>query len=175
MQVKWTDEWSLWPTPGRCKISWLRTQVVTGKTLPLGGCEPGRRSMAQSLERWGGNWEALVLLKASMWSWYSPGILDALQGSGCLPWRMRLRQFFRQNSDHWIICLSDQEIHGLCFSNQGRAKMRGVWGDWKTKRRMVSVWRALVRSDKSSVVNWIRPEPEAFHLTLPLPDEIHRE
>ncbi len=35
MQVKWMDEWSLWPTPPRCRISWLRTQVVTGETLGL--------------------------------------------------------------------------------------------------------------------------------------------
>ncbi len=37
--------------------------------------------------------------------------------------------------------------------------MIGVCGDWKTNSRIVSVWKAPVHSDRSSVVNWIRPEP----------------
>ncbi len=51
---------------------------------------------------------------------------------------------------------------GLCLSSQGRPKMRGVWGDWKTNRQIVSVWRAPVRSVKSSVVKWIWPEPSGL-------------
>ncbi len=44
-----------------------------GKILPLGGCEPGWRSMAQSPALCGGSWVDLVLLKASVRSWYSEG------------------------------------------------------------------------------------------------------
>ncbi len=132
-----------------------------GKTRPLGGCELGCRSMAQSLERWGGSCEALVLLKASIRSWYSIGSLCAGRGAGLSLsfWRVRSRQRWRQASDHWVICLSDQEMVGLCFPSQESPRMMGVWGDWKTNSRMVSVWKAPVHSDRSSVVNWIRPVP----------------
>ncbi len=41
-----------------------------GKTLPLGGWEPGWRSMGQSPVLCEGSWEALILVKASASSWY---------------------------------------------------------------------------------------------------------
>ncbi len=117
--------------------------------------------MAQSFERWGGNCEALVLLNASIRSWYSTGSRCVERGAVTSPpiWRVRSRQCWRQPSDQWVICLSGQEIVRLCFSSQGSPRMIGVCGDWKTNSRIVSVWKAPVHSDRSSVVNWIRPEP----------------
>ncbi len=100
-----------------------------------------------------------------LWSCWTPrsdrGTRCVERGAVTSPplWRVRSRQCWRQPSDQWVVCLSGQEIVGLCFSSQGSPRMIGVYGDWKTNSRIVSVWKAPVHSDRSSVVNWIRPEP----------------
>ncbi len=130
-----------------------------GKTLPLGGCDPGRRSMAQSLARWGGKCNAFTLLKASARSWYSLGNESFEEVSPLLLTGMLRRQFWRQKSDHWVICFLAHEIEGLCCSSHGSPRMMGFCGDWNTNRRMISVWRSPVLNWRSAVVNWMLPEP----------------
>ncbi len=91
-----------------------------GNTLPLVGIAPGSRSMAQSLDRCGGSWEALDLLNASERSWYSAGRSDTTGVSvdkedlGFVAWNWNCRHFLWQGSDHCWICLVVQEIRGLC-------------------------------------------------------------
>ncbi len=96
----------------------------SGKTLPLGGWDPRRRSMAQSLARWGGKCDALTLLKPRL-------DLD-------IRWVMGLSR--KSHSPSWRACCGDNlkaevwplndlflvhEIEGLCCSSHGRPRMMG--------------------------------------------------
>ncbi len=138
-----------------------------GKTLPLGGAEPGMRSMAQSLGRWGGSLDALALLKASDRSWYSAGSSEESQGLSSLScgWMegwLDIRQWRWQDFDHWRISCVDQDMRGLCLSSQGKPRMTGFWGDSMANSLMNSVWRAPVWSCISGVMNLILPEPSGL-------------
>ncbi len=136
-----------------------------GNTLPLVGVAPGSRSMAQSLDRWGGSWEALDLLNASERSWYSAersdmtGISNDEGDSGVVAWGLSCMHSLWQWSDHCWICLLVQEIRGLCFSSQGSPRMTGFCGESMAKKRMDSMWREPTFRMRSWVVNLFRPVP----------------
>ncbi len=104
---------------------------VNGKILPQVGTAPERRSITQSLGRWGGSCEALDLLKTSHKSWYSmgnpwttgPSLRRDLGDIG--EWEWSKRQCLWHISDHWTICLVGHDIQGLCLSSQGKPRIMG--------------------------------------------------
>ncbi len=118
-----------------------------GNTLPLVGIAPGSRSMAQSLDWCGGSWEAFDLLNASVRSWYSigrsdmAGISDDEGDAEVVTWCCNCRHSFWQRSYHCWICLTVQEIQGLCLSSQGKPRITGFCGESIAKRRVISVWK----------------------------------
>ncbi len=137
-----------------------------GKTLPLSRLSQDPAHLAQSRSRCRGSCEALVLLKASMKSWYSegtPGIGESSifwVGHGEVCDRLVSKQFCWQESDHISICLVVHEIWGLCLSSQGRPRMMGFWGESMVNRRMVSVWSMPVRRHRLLVMNLTYPVPK---------------
>ena len=100
------------------------------KSLPLGGDEPGRRSMAQSYGRCGGSEVARTLLNTSFKSKYSDGTPERSESSleeevlkaGN---KADFRQTAWQCSLHCRMEPVLQSICGLCFTNQGNPRMTG--------------------------------------------------
>lgn len=136
-----------------------------GKILPLGGVAPGNKSMEQSLDRWGGRLDALVLLKAMARSEYSIGksevsVSNSLTVNVCTDkgetW---LKYWSWQIVSNWMICPSFQEICKLCLHNHGKPRITGLLGEWMTQNLMISLWSIPTCMWTSSVMCVTFPSP----------------